>query len=165
MKSSLQSKKQTNLTTSFPTTYYLNVHIRLATLFYLSQLLDIFSYELPFMNQTTSIFKKNSSLTVVYNFHNLFSHTRILLFALQTPFRGGLKSITNLFPNANWLEREVAELFGFVFEGKVDTRNLMLQYGDSSAPFLKFFPSIGVKEVSYNSILDLLSNIKVTSQT
>ncbi len=41
----------------------------------------------------------------------------------------------------------------------------MLQYGDSSAPFLKFFPSIGVKEISYNATLDLLSNTKVTSQS
>lgn len=165
MKLSLQSKKNTTLATSFTTTYYLNIHIRLATLFYLSQLLDIFSYELPFLGKFKKIPSKTSSLTVVYNFHNLFSHARLLLFSFQvSPWRG-LKSITGLFPNANWLEREVSELFGFIFEGKTDTRNLMLQYGDSSAPFLKFFPSIGVKEISYNATLDLLSNTKVTSQS
>lgn len=162
----MQSKKQTNLTLSFQSTYYLNVHVRLATLFYLSQLLDIFSYELPFYRPSTEKFqqKKSSALTVVYNFHNLFSHARLFIFALQLSPQQGLKSVTSLFPNANWLEREVAELFGFLFEGKIDTRNLMLQYGDSSSPFLKFFPSIGLKEMSYNAILDLLSDVKLTTQ-
>jgi|TARA_B110000238_G_scaffold32410_1_gene33189 NADH:ubiquinone oxidoreductase subunit C len=75
-----------------------------------------------------------------------------------------VKSIAELFPNAAWLEREIAELFNFIFEGRKDTRNLMLQYGDSSAPFQKFFPSIGLKELSYDFLRDLVSQQSVAAQ-
>jgi len=75
-----------------------------------------------------------------------------------------LKSIVELFPNANWLEREVSELYGFAFENKKDTRNLMLQYGDMSSPFQKFLPSIGLKEMYYDSINDILCQTRVTTQ-
>jgi NADH:ubiquinone oxidoreductase subunit C len=54
------------------------------------------------------------------------------------------------------LEREASELNGIFFSGKKDTRNLMLQYGDTSAPFKKSFPSIGLKEIFYDSTTDLL---------
>jgi|TARA_B110000977_G_C10692647_1_gene344137 NADH:ubiquinone oxidoreductase subunit C len=47
-------------------------------------------------------------------------------------------------------------LYNFTFEGKKDTRNLMLQYGDNSAPFQKFFPSIGLKEMLYDLLSDLI---------
>jgi len=55
-------------------------------------------------------------------------------------------------------------LFNFIFEGRKDTRNLMLQYGDSSAPFQKFFPSIGLKELSYDFLRDLVSQQSVAAQ-
>ena len=73
-------------------------------------------------------------------------------------------SITELFFAANWLEREVSELNGIFFSGKKDIRNLMLQYGDSSSPFQKSFPSIGLKEMYYNPIKDTIIQNPVTIQ-
>jgi NADH-quinone oxidoreductase subunit C len=75
-----------------------------------------------------------------------------------------INSITELFLNANWLEREVAELHGIFFSNKKDLRNLMLPYGDTSAPMRKSFPSIGVKEVFYDSLTDLLIQNPVSIQ-
>jgi len=75
-----------------------------------------------------------------------------------------LSSITELFFAANWLEREVSELHAITFNGKKDIRNLMLQYGDSTAPFQKSFPSIGVKELFYNPVKDTLVQNPVTVQ-
>jgi hypothetical protein len=46
--------------------------------------------------------------------------------------------------------------------GKKDTRNLMLQYGDTTLPFLKQTPSIGYKEVFYDSLNDVLTEVTVT---
>jgi NADH:ubiquinone oxidoreductase subunit C len=51
-----------------------------------------------------------------------------------------------------------------VFLGKKDLRNLMLQYGDLSAPFQKSFPSIGVREIFYDSVSDTLVQTPVTIQ-
>jgi len=75
-----------------------------------------------------------------------------------------LPSITELFSAANWLEREAGELSGVSFSGKKDLRNLMLQYGDSSAPFQKSFPSVGLREMFYDPLKDTIIQNSVTIQ-
>ena len=169
-----QNKKHISVAVPYSSLYLLTLHLRLSTLTYSSQLVDIFSYELPltylnsvpadkkFLNKASS-----SSLLIIYNFHNLLIHTRYVLFTLNFSQHLNflnIKSIVELFPNANWLEREVSELYGLSFENKKDTRNLMLQYGDTSAPFQKFLPSIGLKEMFYDSINDLICQTRVTTQ-
>lgn len=78
--------------------------------------------------------------------------------------RGSLNSISEVFPNAGWLEREVSELHGVVFTNKKDLRNLMLQYGDTTVPFQKASPTIGYKEVFYDSVTDVLVETPITLQ-
>lgn len=58
----------------------------------------------------------------------------------------------------------MAELHGFVFTGKKDTRNLMLQYGDTSAPFRKANPSTGFREIFYDSTSDLIAYYQLSFQ-
>ena len=170
-----QNRKSISLLLPHYSLYFLITHIRLSSAFYLPQLVDIFSYELPINSTNLENSSKNKSLSnqnitskvIIYHFHNLLSHNRIFLFSLNLrslPKFNNVKSIAELFPNAAWLEREVAELFNFTFEGRKDTRNLMLQYGDSSAPFQKFFPSIGLKELSYDFLRDLVSQQAVAAQ-
>jgi len=170
-----QNRKSVSLLLPHYSLYFLITHIRLSSAFYIPQLVDIFSYELP-INSTTykdSNTAQNvntrevASKAIIYHFHNLLTHNRIFIFSLNLkslPKFNNVKSIAELFPNAAWLEREVAELFNFIFEGRKDTRNLMLQYGDSSAPFQKFFPSIGLKELSYDFLRDLVSQQNVAAQ-
>jgi NADH:ubiquinone oxidoreductase subunit C len=152
--------------------YYTAVHMRFASILYSSQLVDMFSYELPLSNSQNKLddsqplpFTQNS--IVVYNFHNLTSQERFFFFCVEsfTKYTNfSLNSIAELYPNANWLEREVSELSGNVFNNKKDLRNLMLQYGDTSVPFQKSYPSIGLKEVFFDSINDLIVQAPVTIQ-
>lgn len=58
----------------------------------------------------------------------------------------------------------MSELSGIVFLGKKDLRNLMLQYGDSSVPFQKSFPTVGLKEMFYNPVKDVIVQNPVTLQ-
>jgi NADH:ubiquinone oxidoreductase subunit C len=51
---------------------------------------------------------------------------------------------------ANWLEREVYDLFGIKFLNHPDLRRILTDYGFVGAPLKKDFPLIGYKEVSYN---------------
>ena len=147
--------------------------MRFSSILYSSQLVDIFSYELPLSNSDRDFKKTSNNLftqnsIVVYNFHNLTYQERFFFFCAELPtkFNGfTLNSISELFPNANWLEREVSELHGVVFNNKKDLRNLMLQYGDTSMPFKKSSPSIGVKEVFYDSVNDVLIQIPVSVQS
>jgi NADH:ubiquinone oxidoreductase subunit C len=113
------------------------------------------------------------STVVVYNFHSLHSQNRFFVFTQNIPStvkskvltkNDSIDSITELFPAANWLEREISELHGISFFGKKDLRNLMLQYGDSTAPFQKFFPSIGIKELFYSPIKDTLVQNHISVQ-
>jgi NADH:ubiquinone oxidoreductase subunit C len=53
---------------------------------------------------------------------------------------------------------------GAVILGKKDIRNLMLQYGDSTSPLKKSFPSIGVKESFYDPLKDIVVQNPVSLQ-
>lgn len=149
--------------------YYVALHLKLSSFFYSNQLIDIFSYENPLPHNSSFLndkhLKKNNETTVVYNFNILKNNIRVLLFVFNsnkinylknTKKKNYLYSITELFLNAGWLEREAAELSGIFFYGKKDIRNLMLQYGDTTAPFKKSYPSVGLREIFYDSVSDLL---------
>lgn len=152
--------------------YYLSLHIKLSSLFYSTQLVDIFAYELPLNSNSANATTNNNSI-LVYNFHSLHTQQRFFFFVLNGSFGSVNKktikffnniSISELFLNANWLEREISELHSVFFSYKKDLRNLLLPYGDSSAPMLKSFPSIGTREVFYDSTTDLLIQNPVSIQ-
>lgn len=146
--------------------YYSTFHMRFSSVFYSSQLVDMFAYELPLSNsQSTDASTLNS--VVVYNFHNLAFHERFFLFCANSSAQftsSTLSSVSEIYPNANWLEREVSELHGEIFQGKKDLRNLMLQYGDVSVPFQKAYPSAGFKETFYDAVNDLIVQAPTTLQ-
>lgn len=126
----------------------------------------MFSYELPMNNQCDKTNFLGDSC-VVYNFHNLTFQDRFFVFAVDSrssKSRQSLGSITEVFANSWWLEREQSELHGVTFSNKKDLRNLMLQYGDTSVPFQKSAPSIGYKELYYDSVSDILIETPVTIQ-
>jgi len=143
----------------------------------MTQLVDIFAYELPTKNiKKIKIEDKLNSIqskVLVYTFHSIFFQNYFYFF-IQNNIKTeiftskkqseSIETITELFKSANWLEREVSELHALSFSGKKDLRNLMLQYGDSTAPFQKSFPSVGIKEMYYNPIKDTLVQNKITVQ-
>ena len=59
-------------------------------------------------------------------------------------------SLTNLFPAANWYEREVWDLFGITFNNHPDLRRLLTDYGFLGHPLRKDFPLSGNVEVKYD---------------
>ncbi|TAK38170.1 MAG: NADH-quinone oxidoreductase subunit C [Lysobacteraceae bacterium] len=61
-----------------------------------------------------------------------------------------LDSITDLWPVANWFERETFDLFGIAFTGHPDLRRILTDYGFIGHPFRKDFPLIGNVEVRYD---------------
>jgi NADH-quinone oxidoreductase subunit C len=61
-------------------------------------------------------------------------------------------SIVDVWPSANWFEREAFDLFGIVFEGHPDLRRLLTDYGFVGHPFRKDFPLSGHVEVRYDAV-------------
>jgi NADH-quinone oxidoreductase subunit C len=60
-------------------------------------------------------------------------------------------SVTDIWPGANWFEREAFDLFGIVFTGHPDLRRILTDYGFVGHPFRKDFPLIGNVEVRYDA--------------
>ena len=59
-------------------------------------------------------------------------------------------SLVDVWPSANWFEREAFDLFGVIFEGHPDLRRLLTDYGFVGHPFRKDFPTSGYVEMRYD---------------
>ncbi|SES92494.1 NADH dehydrogenase subunit C [Nitrosomonas marina] len=59
-------------------------------------------------------------------------------------------SVTDIWPVANWFEREAFDLFGIVFAGHSDLRRILTDYGFVGNPFRKDFPISGYVEMRYD---------------
>ncbi len=86
---------------------------------------------------------------VVYHFLSIHHNLRL---RLKTFTNGvaAVPSIVDLFPAANWYERETYDLYGVLFEGHPDLRRLLTDYGFQGHPLRKDFPLTGFVEVRYD---------------
>jgi NADH-quinone oxidoreductase subunit C len=88
---------------------------------------------------------------VVYHFLSVSLNQRVRLkvFAADDDFPV-LSTLVELWPAANWFEREAFDLYGIMFEGHPDLRRLLTDYGFVGHPFRKDFPMIGNVEMRYD---------------
>lgn len=88
---------------------------------------------------------------VVYHFLSVSLNQRVRLrvFASDEDFPV-LSTVVELWPAANWFEREAFDLYGIMFEGHPDLRRLLTDYGFVGHPFRKDFPMIGNVEMRYD---------------
>jgi NADH-quinone oxidoreductase subunit C len=87
----------------------------------------------------------------VYHFRSL-PHNRLLrvrVFAPDDAFPV-LPSVVDLWPAANWFEREAFDLYGIVFADHPDLRRILTDYGFVGHPFRKDFPISGYVEMRYD---------------
>ncbi|ODV06876.1 MAG: NADH-quinone oxidoreductase subunit C [Rubrivivax sp. SCN 70-15] len=60
-------------------------------------------------------------------------------------------SLTDLWSSANWFEREAFDLYGILFDGHVDLRRILTDYGFIGHPMRKDFPTTGNVEMRYDA--------------
>jgi NADH-quinone oxidoreductase subunit C len=86
---------------------------------------------------------------VVYHLLSLTKNHRIRV-RVSTDEDAPVPSVTSLWPVAGWLEREVFDLYGIVFDGNEDLRRILTDYGFQGFPFRKDFPLTGYVELRYS---------------
>ena len=91
---------------------------------------------------------------VVYHLLSLKNNQRlrVKVFAEDDEFPI-FQTMTEVWPNADWYEREAFDLFGLMFIDHPDLRRLLTDYGFVGHPFRKDFPMIGKVEVRYDPTL------------
>lgn len=77
-------------------------------------------------------------------------YIRRIRLKIETDERTPVASLTDIFPGANWFEREVWDLFGVYFSGHPDLRRLLTDYGFEGHPLRKDFPMTGYVEVRWD---------------
>ena len=86
---------------------------------------------------------------VVYHFLSPKQNQRIRV-KLEVEEGTSVPSIIEVFPGANWFERETYDLYGVIFTGHPDMRRLLTDYGFEGHPLRKDFPLTGFVEVRYD---------------
>ncbi|MEM9084659.1 MAG: NADH-quinone oxidoreductase subunit C [Pseudomonadota bacterium] len=86
---------------------------------------------------------------IVYMLLSLTKNHRIMV-KCSTDENTPVATVTTLWPNAGWLEREVFDMFGVTFAGNKDLRRILTDYGFEGHPFRKDFPMTGYTELRYS---------------
>ncbi|MBD2841694.1 NADH-quinone oxidoreductase subunit C [Erythrobacter rubeus] len=86
---------------------------------------------------------------VVYMLLSLTKNHRIMV-KVSTDEAAPVPTVTTLWPNAGWLEREVFDMYGVTFAGNRDLRRILTDYGFEGHPFRKDFPMTGYTELRYS---------------
>ncbi len=104
------------------------------------QLIDITAVDYP---------EKDKRFKMVYL---LLSHEKNSRIKIEFDIKEGeiLSSLTSIFPSANWMEREVFDMYGVEFKDHPDLRRILTDYGFKGHPLRKDFPLTGHNEVRYS---------------
>jgi NADH-quinone oxidoreductase subunit C len=89
---------------------------------------------------------------VVYHFLSMYRNHRIRV-KIAVREDEMVPSLVELYPAANWFEREVFDMFGILFSGHPDLRRILTDYGFRGYPLRKDFPTTGYTEVRYDEAL------------
>ena len=104
------------------------------------QLIDITAVDYP---------QKEKRFKIVYLLLSHENNSRIVI-NIDINEKTSVPSITKIFPSANWMEREVFDMYGISFNNHPDLRRILTDYGFEGHPLRKDFPLTGHTEVRYS---------------
>ena len=106
------------------------------------QLTDIAGVDFP---------ERLNRFDIVYHFLSFKNNVRIRV-KTEISESNAIQSITQLFPAANWFEREAFDMYGIQFTDHPDLRRILTDYGFEGYPLRKDFPLTGNVEVRYDEM-------------
>ncbi len=93
--------------------------------------------------------ERSERFEIVYHLLSLKQNARIRVKA-HLAETASIASVVEVFPNADWYEREVFDMYGVLFDGHPDLRRILTDYGFHGHPLRKDFPLTGYVEVRYD---------------
>lgn len=130
--------------------YIIILFLKYNSFFYKTMLVDINTFDY----NKILLLENNQKLIInciIYYFISLIYNVKINIYTFSSDLNK-LNSISFLFNNSLWIERELTEMFNIYFLNKLDNRNLLLDYSYIGNPLLKNFPIVGNVELFYNYI-------------
>ncbi len=94
---------------------------------------------------------RSERFEVVYHFLSMRLNQRLRV-KISTDDETPVPSLVELFPSANWFEREAFDMYGVLFSGHPDLRRILTDYGFEGFPLRKDFPLTGHVEVRYDEV-------------
>ena len=127
---------ETNVKNLYSVVLYLKTNVKCR----FKQLIDITAVDYP---------EREKRFKLVYL---LLSHENNLrtLININIDEKTPIPSIIKIFPSANWMEREVFDMYGISFKDHPDLRRILTDYGFEGYPLRKDFPLTGHTEVRYS---------------
>ena len=104
------------------------------------QLIDIAGVDYP---------DNEKRFELVYLFLSHENNLRIKIL-IKFEIDQSINTLTKIFPSANWMEREVFDMYGIKFKNHPDLRRILTDYGFKGHPLRKDFPLTGFNEVRYS---------------
>jgi len=105
-----------------------------------TQLIDIFAVDYP---------EKQKRFQIIYRLLSM-THNQRLLIRVDLSDGESIESISEIFSNSNWFEREVWDMYGVLFSDHPDLRRILTDYGFEGHPQRKDFPLTGYLELRYD---------------
>lgn len=93
--------------------------------------------------------EREKRFDVVYHLLSPYKNARIRV-KVKTDEATPVPTVIDVFPAADWFERETFDLYGVLFDGHPDLRRILTDYGFSGHPLRKDFPLTGHVEVRYD---------------
>lgn len=130
----------------------LTLHVKIEFLHFILRFLrDCSLSQFKILSDLTAVDypQRKNRFEVIYSLLSIRyqSRIRIKVYVDETT---PVASVTDLFSGANWMEREVWDLFGIYFSNHPDLRRILTDYGFEGHPFRKDFPLSGYVEVRYD---------------
>lgn len=104
------------------------------------------------MNNLVQIISKALRWRIIYKLLSVYNNYRLCFRILSNEPQ--ISSICTIYPNSNWLEREVFDLYGIFFWDHPDLRRILTDYGFEHFPFRKDFPLNGYTEIRFDEELN-----------
>ena len=114
--------------------------LKTAERFKFKQLIDIAAIDYP---------NKEKRFELVYLLLSIENNIRVKI-SIKFEISEKIPSITKIFPSANWMEREIFDMYGIKFLNHPDLRRILTDYNFKGHPLRKDFPLTGFNEVRYS---------------